>query len=359
MKAIKYLALISLVLFLGNPIKAQNLIAVQNVGTTMFYTKLDTAIVHAVNGDTIYLPGGNFALNVNISKRLHIIGAGYRPDSSFVTNPTNINVSSALYLITGADGGSLIGIKLNGILYFGTSPSNANVSNYTVGRCYIVGSVTSYSNTATNNLFYENILSGGGIGNQYSSINMANAESNYFYNNIISGGYGGMGANTVVGIGAGSVFKNNILINNNTYYCLQAISNTVFENNIFACNSFYYSPNIFENNLFNNNLFVLNISFPFGTTTGSNNIVNQAINSIFVNRTGNNFSYTDDYHLQLTCPGKNFGKDGTDIGIYGGAYPWKDGGMPFNPHFQKAIIGPTTDGSGNLDIQIKVAAQDR
>jgi len=66
----------------------------------------------------------------------------------------------------------------------------------------------------------------------------------------------------------------------------------------------------------------------------------------------------NDYHLKADSPGKNAGKDGTDIGIYGGSYPWKEGSLPFNPHYQKIQVAPKTDNQGNLNVNIMVKAQD-
>ncbi|MBK7853102.1 MAG: hypothetical protein IPJ66_18780 [Bacteroidetes bacterium] len=43
-------------------LNAQNLIAVQNVGQSTFYSNIDSAITYAQAGDTIYFPGGNFNL---------------------------------------------------------------------------------------------------------------------------------------------------------------------------------------------------------------------------------------------------------------------------------------------------------
>jgi hypothetical protein len=337
---------------------AQNLIAVQNGGEPKFYSKLDSAIVFAVDSDTLYLPGGNFALNTDIGKRLHIIGVGHHPDSTLVTNPTIININSSLNLITGATGGSLMGIKLNGNLQFGTSSTDGNVCNYKVARCY-VGSIISNSNASTNNLFYENIITNGG--GFYFSISMNNAESNYFYNNIITGGFGGYSQFTVNGIGAGSIFKNNIFINNDYDY-LNGVVYSVFENNIFAASSLFNPSYGIFNNIFNNNLFVTPSSYIFWTNwnnTGINNIFEQAQTSIWINQNGDSFSYSQDYHLQTTSPGKNAGRDGTDIGIYGGMFPWKEGSIPFNPHFQQVQISPKTDANGNLNVNIKVAAQER
>ena len=351
----KKLVVIVIVAFTSNIfcIDAQNLIAVQNSNTPTFYTSLDSAIVHAVNGDTIYIPGGNFALNTNISKRLHIIGVGHNPDSTLVTNPTIINVTSSLNLITGASGGSLMGIKLNGNILFGNN-SNQPISNYTVGRCYISSqnfSITSFSNASNNNLFFENIFI---AANGNPNIDMSNASSNYFYNNIFSGTINGVSA--LRSIGVGSIFKNNIFIDGNNCY-LNGISYSIFENNIFRNGTLIYSA--CNDNIFNNNLFVNNINFPLATNnTGSNNIVNQTATSIFVNQSGNTFTYTQDYHLQPTCPGKNAGRDGTDVGIYGGMYPWKSGSIPSNPHIQTMKIASQTDANGSLNVNIKVKAQD-
>lgn len=43
----------------------------------------------------------------------------------------------------------------------------------------------------------------------------------------------------------------------------------------------------------------------------------------FVNKyTGNSYNDLDNYNLQASSPGKNAGTDGTDIGIFGGQYPF-------------------------------------
>jgi len=337
----KKIIFFALMLICSYAVNAQNVIAVQHGGTPTFYTNLDTAIVYAQSGDTIYLPGGFFSLATNISKCLHIIGVGHNPDSTNATGPTIIgaSVGTYSYLITGASGGSLIGVKLSGSIDFGTSSANANVSNYTVGRFNITGAISSYSSAPYNNVFYENII--GGI------INLDNAQSNAFYNNIIAG--------NLNYIGIGNIFKNNDFIAGSYAFNLNVVNST-FMNNIFrsSSNTFYSTV---TNNVFNNNLFVENITFPSGTNIGSNNIVNQTVTSIFVNQNSATFAYTQDYHLQTGCPGKNAGTDGTDIGIYGGSFPWKTGSLPYNPHVQYQLINGNTNPDGTLPVNIKVGAQ--
>ena len=75
-------------------------------------------------------------------------------------------------------------------------------------------------------------------------------------------------------------------------------------------------------------------------------------------RSGENV-YRENFNLPSNSPYKNAGADGTDIGIYGGAFPWKEGSVPFNPHYQTIKIDPKTDpATGNLKVEIKVKAQD-
>jgi hypothetical protein len=158
-----------------------------------------------------------------------------------------------------------------------------------------------------------------------------------------------------------SVFKNNIFLreNNCGYDCLSGIKATgsTFENNIFISTS--WACRLISNSAINNNLFVESEPLSQSSNWGSNNIVNQPQSSIFINQSGNIFNYTHDYHLQSSSPGKDAGKDGTDIGFYGGAFPWKAGSVPPNPHIQFENVAGGVDEAGNLHVTIKVAAQDR
>jgi hypothetical protein len=146
---------------------------------------------------------------------------------------------------------------------------------------------------------------------------------------------------------------------------VQNVPFSLFENNIFCfpgINNYgsWVSPIGGANNcIIKNNLLVNEPSFPIGTTNiYSNNIIVSSSDSIFINQSGVIFNYLHDYHLKYTCPAKNAGSDGTDIGIYGGAFPWKEGSIPSNPHIQFKSIAPKTTNQNTLPIQIKVKAQD-
>jgi hypothetical protein len=342
MKKTLFLLLVAflIIIHLAN---GQNLIAVQNGGNPTFFLQVNDAIANAQDGDTIYIPGGIWSVSQPINKRLHIIGVGHNPDSTLATFQTTINGN--ISLTAGASYGSLTGIALQGVIDAYGSP----VNNYTVSRCSLSG-ITFYQ--VSDIVFIENIISG-----TYSSYSGGFAANCSFFNNIISMWIPEYGYPPF----SNCCFKNNIFLYQTncwgqcglySIYCKYSL----IENNIFVgSTSLFYQ---ISNSIVKNNLFVDNLSFPIGTNVGSNNIVNQPQSSIFVNQSGNSFSYGHDYHLQSTCPGKNAGTDGTDVGIYGGIYPWKEGSLPFNPHIQTVQVSPTTSTSGGLNVNIKVAAQD-
>ena len=90
---------------------------------------------------------------------------------------------------------------------------------------------------------------------------------------------------------------------------------------------------------------------------GLNNYIGVAANSIFqAYAPSGGFSFTDNYHL--VNPILYIGTDNTQVGIYGGAFSWKEGSIPFNPHIQIKQISPTTNNNGLLPVNIRVKAQD-
>jgi hypothetical protein len=315
---------------------AQKLIAVQTGEVSKFYTSLPDAVTNALDGDIIYIPGGSFE-DVTISKRLHLIGVGHHPDFTIYTNYSYCN---SINLAQGAHGGSISGLKICN-LNIGTSV-NDNIVSFSISRCWI--GACQINGKSANNSFSENIIQSLGSNNT--------AKNNVFFNNII-----GFAGDLVE-----STFRNNIFLSvfqlcgqtSTNYYTssISGINNSTFENNFIQG-----IPSNVNYSIFNNNLFTF-IS-PSGENVYSNNLFNQDPSFIFVNVPGYGFDYSYDYQMKSDSPGKDAGRDGTDIGIYGGIYPWKEGSIPFNPHFQQVQVSPTTDENGNLNVNIKVAAQER
>ena len=120
------------------------------------------------------------------------------------------------------------------------------------------------------------------------------------------------------------------------------------------CSGQYFMSNC-NTNYFQNNAFNNAPGFPDGSNTGLGNWNSINPGTFFVSQSGTTFSYTQNYHLQ--APLTYIGTDGTQIGIYGTTIPYKEGAVPINPHVQTKTIGTTTSSIGELNINIRVAAQ--
>jgi len=340
--------------------QAQELIAVDHVaGGSEFFTRLDSAVAHSSSGDHIYLPGtsGMTIGTLVIDKGVHIIGAGINADSCLATGITVL--VGNITVVSGADNGSLEGFMLNGDLTFGTAKANQYVAFFDVSRCNL-GTVSLSHNgsdsTASSFLFRENIIRGhvyGGCSNATFRNNILEAQLNYFY---------------------GATFSNNDFLWGNRSTINLFVRNSTFSNNIFKYYCFAYfgvpwvtiysTDNNYYNNMFNNTM--LFYSEYYGCTTGLNglgsvsgNLEGVADAQIYTNQGGNSYNIHHDYHLADGSPGINAGTDGTDIGIYGGSEPFKDGSLPVNPHIRQKLVSGSTNPDGTLNIQFKVAAQQR
>jgi hypothetical protein len=311
--------------------KSQTAIALQHGATTFIESRLDTAIAHAQNGDVIYLPGGLIAgsENVSINRKLTIIGAGYRPDSSQVTSPTKI--SGNVTFTSGSDGSLISGVYLLNHLYM--INTNVNVTRSNVYSVFMDGALT-------NVLIEENIIRGYFWGGA-ASLSGIVVRKNLFYGlNIGPSPF-------FRDLNGGITFSNNIYLATSYFDHVQSC---LFRNNIFVVTpGFSNSSNLqFDNNLFTDNPAV----------SGSGNIINEPIANIFNSYTlGAAWNITQNFHLSPACNGINAGNDGTDIGIYGSSTPFKDGALPLNPHFQSAAVPGNANAGGQLNINITVRAQ--
>lgn len=348
--------------------KGQNLIAVQNGGAPAFYPTLVEAITNSVNGDTLYLPGGYIQSSgiIKINKAIHIVGVGYRSDSNSVMGNTifqnNIEITSTV------DGGSITGIYAEGCQL----SIHDSVTNFSIKRCY-----------------FSNIILGSGQGIiPASDINITETiATGYIY------------ANSNNSTCPGSILISNCYIGNyswHQFYCSNPLyssggnwSNLTCLNSIICgtsqvnCGAYCGCTNQFlkqiNYSVFKNCIFIDKVNYTFSgsnnnfynclftSSSGSvpgmpSNLVANCIwdqTSIFVNAQNGAFDLAMNFQLAINSPGKNAGSDGTDIGIYGGMFPWKDGAIPCYPHLQSVQIGTATDPVGNLNVNIKVAAQDR
>jgi hypothetical protein len=272
------------------------------------FITLNEAYVAANSGDYIYLPGGGYALDSIIKKEIHLIGAGFNTTSSAVTGITtifnNITITGGL-----GDHSSFEGFYLNGdIIVNEGSLKFIDIQRINFGT---------YSGVVENSNFIQSIIRG-----------------------YINGG------------------------SNNTYissfiYAIQGVSYSLFVNCIINCHQYsvYYGCSSIRwvNNITVKNCFIVG------------NVGDNILNSIFLNNSSDFSSFpsnvahydpTLDYHVIAGSSADNAGTDGTDIGIYGGSTPWKEGSVPSNPHIFFKEVDNTTNSNGNLPVHIKVSAED-
>lgn len=344
MKKITSIALFGLILFLASPTHAQTMIAVQNETGSTFYTSLDLAITNAKSGDYIYLPGGNFTISVPINKQLQIVGVGHNPDSCAVTGITQ--VTGTFYILLGSDHGSITGLNISGGIYFydankGRS-KDVNINYYSIERCKILGGVE-IGVHATNIIINECILD---MGYGYLSGNGSGFSEGFQLSKCI------IQRSQIAFFDSNAYFINNIFIaDQNVWYDIHScyFRNNVFRGTILNANNFSCSYNLFQNNLFNSGCGL------DATYNSFRNNITGPVTTLFKNQSGTVFDYKQDYHILDTSPAHNAGTDGTDLGIYGTGSPWKEGSLPSNPHIQSKSISTV---NGNLNVKVKVAAQD-
>ncbi len=288
-------------------------------------------------GDTIYLPGGAFTPPAEINKGLIIFGVGYHPDSTEATNPTLI--SGTLLLKEGADNFYLEGVEVSVQL---NATANESVNQFTFRRCRFDGTVNftgNLTNPSTQGAFIECVF--------MQAINLQNVTNSIVSNCILQSNITYSNSNQ---------FKNLILLfNNGQFYSrvFQYCDNNEISNCIVLNTNNYFvygTGNISYNNLF---LFA-NPDFGSSSITNGNYFsVDPA--TIFINQSGNQFSYDQDFHLQT--PEMFPGTDDSQVGIYGGIFPFKAGSVPITPHISLKEVAPVTDPDGNLNVTIRVSAQ--
>lgn len=322
---------------------AQVIASLHKSGVVQHFSGADAlanAYTASANGDTIYLSGGSFVPPSSFDKGLTIYGAGHYPDSTLATGKTFIN--GTINLNANADNFQIEGIEVTeGIVFV----NNVSVNQVTVKYCkvngiiHVMGNLTNPSN---NLAFIESVLVG--------DITLSNATNLAMFNCIVQ-------SHIVNSIG--NIFSNNIFLYlgafNNMVLSSICINNT-FNNNIFLQTS-WNAITQGSGNSFRNNLFIL-AAPEFATAyTSENNYFGIEQASIFIDQTANAFNYLHNYRLK--SPGTYLGTDGMTIGIYGGVFSYKEGAVPSNPHIQLKNISTTTDSQGKLNVNIRVAAQDR
>lgn len=376
-----FISALFLMLVTVTGIKSQAVIARQSSGHTTFRyinpdnvngqydgARIQEAILACSAGDTLYLPGETFQLasNITIDRKVVIIGTGINPDSAMNVQGANVtrlnsinNTNKIIYFDgTGANNSELHGLSLGEevIVTIGSTQALQNVSGLKFNRCefgWFVNLGYNPNTTSTaNNILFKNCIF-------RRSVDVRKASNVSLISNVIetAGGIGSIERGV-----ASTIVANNIIFN---YDPSQYSIGVQYNNNIFTRNN-TTSFNVTENGNFYNNLWLFTsggtLTFS-GTTNQANNQVN-AVTGIFTTSGASltAFSFANNYHLNTGHANyttyNNMGGAGP-VGLFGSATNyWKDGILPFNPHwvaFPNGNLGYTNNGL--INVNIKAAAQ--
>lgn len=300
------------------------------------YSTWATAEAAATTGDTIYVHGSSISYNsIVITKAITLIGPGHNPQKQAPLKATFD------YVGLQASNISVIGIICN-YLY----PNTSSLTNILISRNRIDQYMYVQQHNCNNWRIEGNVFSYLSNGVSFRGYNY-NFWDFFFDNNIFNGHL----LDNYYGTSYNIYFNNCVFFkkSGSVDYHAQTWKNTTYTNCIFyGKNPTPGSEN--GGNTFNNCLSfgAANNSFP----SGSGNLVNQ--DPLFTSYSGNGFVYTDNYALQAGSPGKSYGLDGNDLGLYGGTYVWNQNGLPKLPYISEFTISNNqVSAGGTLNINFK------
>ncbi len=305
-------------------------------GTTYICPSFDSAHNKAVDDDYIYLPGTVITGDKTITKRLTIIGAGHYPDSTQYTGRTFFTGSFFLEkkcTLEGFEIGSQIAI---------TNPA-ANNCSFIRLRTGLIALGSTNDHFIDGSVFYT--LTGG----YYNSSNCTYSSNIFVRNSFLQ---------SIEKIQY-SNFSNCLFLGSTGGYIYFKIANTQFDNCIFR--GLFAADWLFQSACFpivgNSNNFCLMLNGP--GFPGVNNLTTTQPDTVMINSGGNGsfFDYQNNYHLKPNSPYLTAGSGGTEIGIYGGNAPYKEGAVPSNPHIYFKQVSTQTNSSGQLPVQFKVRTE--
>jgi len=294
-------------------------------GGTNVYTGnagIQNAIDASTAGDIIHvIPSSIGYSDITVNKGVSIYGIGTNPDKEG-TKQSQLNIINI-----GSSNVVISGMRINNYIRL-AHYSNQTNTNILVENCYIANYILAYySATILGNVtIRNNVLDGITSSGRHTIEFHHNTTSNIsITNNIIivkdQTTYGGINVN------GGAVITNNLFLSNGgDGKAFADVDGSVIKNNIFlGCSPRGISS--LANNTYSNNLTYLcpTASFPIGVSgnVGDTTLIDidpQFVDPNVVPRTS--WSFTWD-HASLASEVLNGGDDGTDIGLTGGAIPYK------------------------------------
>lgn len=303
------------------------------------YNALQDAYNSAVSGDTLYIEGSDVSYgSLEIAKKLVFIGSGFflseneglsaNKQTSIVRrfsfeNGSAGSIVSGLSFTdpsTSASGIALISNNIeiiqchfnkNSPITIGTS----SIEGIVVQGCFFTSGVFSHSSSSHRSpkglLFSNNIIESGFL--------LRDDATGIISNNVFTGLTFNVGANSNLQI------HNNILLGTNSNSVVLPETSSNISNNISVSDQF---PN------------------------SNNNQPNTVAADIFI--TGDNTS-DGKYKIREGGPADGTGRNGTDIGPFGGARPYNLSGLAGIP----VVFDFSTDGFGNADKKLPITVKVR
>lgn len=331
----KKIFLLSLLAILAITMRAQS-VALDHEGTsTIFYgsQSLSQAYAQAVDGDILYISGGSYG-DLTIEKKLKIYGTGVNPNN---TESTGISVLSNIYINAAGAESHIEGIKANNV--------TLNSAEYVTIRYCQLGDIVAL--LSHNLLAYNNIVNAVRLGDT-SRMDRATQLSTgcIISNNYIHNGLHRSRENTI----KNNVFRRRGVGDDWNSYSFGLVAEAcVVENNIFTLSSGGYGGWYSGTNTLRKNISYL------GDEAGNYCVGTGKDAEIFVDFAEESFSFDKDFHLKN--PTTYVGTDGTEVGLFGGLFPWNTEVMPSNPHIMSNTSGTKTNSEGKLLLNLEVSAQ--
>lgn len=310
------------------------------------YANIQDAIDASSNGDIIHvIPSDQRYGNFTLAKRLTIIGIGYNPntDRNLESTITSIRLKNF-----DSSGSKFIGLR------FTFRVTLEEVENITFEKCFFEEEIVALeadnrTPSKIKNITFRNCI----IENEISFLHTETTDI-LLYNNIITG-------SNSIGFGGFTVIANNVFFLQLQSFQVQKIDKLtrgIVSNNIFIGLNLNVGGDI-TNSVFTNNLnYELRGDRNFPSTNGnteSNNFLDQDPQFIAFPSSGSgNYSFEFNLRLRDSSPGKGAGSDGTDIGIYGGLFPFDDTGTSLPVIRTLNTPGLVNQGS---DLQVEIKAQ--
>jgi hypothetical protein len=323
-------------IFMCNTLYAQTIYIVNPTGVPAgvnVHTTLQSAVDAASDGDIIYLMPNSATVNLDLTKRLTLIGSGFY-------NPVRIGL---LNLKEGASGSIIDGIHITGYIYI-----DAHLSGIAIRNCVFEGGAGHHINLAVNRSINGLVINNNIFRGHHSAIYLGSSSSNHsnviVQNNLIR--TNGTGINA----GNGTVIRNNIFLGMNTGWMALNIRDSIVENNIFyavAVSSGVYTSS------FRNNISSLG-NFDFIGSNGNFGSDNVVTDPMFEDLEESQVIWIPGWNLNLLpgSPAIGVGTDGTDIGLFGGPNPFNNNGTSL-PEIYELTAPLYIQQDQDLPVQIK------